>query len=85
MAAQTMIDAASQLVEDNLDDAETGTPRLARPLRVLHVIDVEASNYFLNNLLDDTAKEDVQFYFVTFGREVNLSPSCGAEERPLTP
>lgn len=43
--------------------------RLQAPVRVLHVINVEASNYFLNNLLDDTAKEDVQFYFVTFGRD----------------
>lgn len=36
-------------------------------MRVLHVINVEASNYFLNNLLDYTSKADVQFYFVTFG------------------
>src|SRR5207253_7602470 len=39
------------------------------PLRVLHVIDVETSNYYLNNLVDHTAREDVQFSFVTFGPE----------------
>ena len=36
-------------------------------MRVLHVINVEASNYFLNNLLDHTSKEEVEFYFVTVG------------------
>ena len=39
------------------------------PLRVLHVIDVKTSNYYLNNLVDHTAKEDVEFSFVTFRPE----------------
>ena len=39
----------------------------ARPLRVLHVISVETSNYFLNNLVDYTAKDELEFFFVTFG------------------
>ena len=34
---------------------------------MLHVIDVETSNYYLNNLVDYTAKKDVEFFFVTFG------------------
>lgn len=41
----------------------------SRPLRVLHVINVETSNYFLNNLVDHTSRESLQFSAVTFGRE----------------
>jgi glycosyltransferase involved in cell wall biosynthesis len=39
----------------------------SRPLRVLHVISVETSNYFLNNLFDYSAKDELEFFFVTFG------------------
>lgn len=43
------------------------TEFLSRPLCILHVINVETSNYFLNNLVDDTSDENLQFSFVTFG------------------
>ncbi len=42
---------------------------VARALHVLHVINVETSNYYLNNLVDYTSKEDIEFFFVTFGSE----------------
>jgi glycosyltransferase involved in cell wall biosynthesis len=67
MTSQSMVDAGSQRADDK-PNTQAGSSRGSAPvLRVLHVINVEASNYFLNNLLDDTAREDVQFFFVTFG------------------
>jgi glycosyltransferase involved in cell wall biosynthesis len=38
------------------------------PLRVLHVTEIETSNYYLNNLARFTPKEDVQLLAVTLGR-----------------
>jgi glycosyltransferase involved in cell wall biosynthesis len=39
----------------------------ARPIRVLHVTAVEASNYYLNNLARFTAAEEVQLLAATLG------------------
>jgi L-malate glycosyltransferase len=51
------------------DGRQESTEVRSRPLRVLHVINVETSNYFLNNLVDYTARESLQFSAVTFGSE----------------
>ena len=67
MTSQSMVDAGSQRADDKPYTQAGSSRGSALVLRVLHVINVEASNYFLNNLLDDTAREDVQFFFVTFG------------------
>lgn len=64
MTSHSIADAATQRAEEK-SRPESNQGRSA--LRVLHVIDVEAANYFLNNLLDDTPREDIQFSFVTFG------------------
>lgn len=66
MTSQAIANAPRQ-AEDKSQNKVTDMG-LQLPVRVLHLINVEASNYFLNNLLDDTAKEDVHFYFVTIGR-----------------
>lgn len=64
----SIADASSWRDENNSSHVpEEINESLARPLRVLHVIDVETSNYYLNNLVDYTAKEDVEFFFITFG------------------
>src|SRR5678815_2783968 len=67
MTSQSMGDADFQRANDESHSQAGSTHSLASALRVLHVINVEASNYFLNNLLDDTARADIQFFFVTFG------------------
>src|SRR5687767_7092829 len=51
------------------DGRQESTEVRSRPLRVLHVINVETLNYFLNNLVDYTARESLQFSAVTFGSE----------------
>lgn len=67
MTSHSIADAAVPRGEEKSQSQSRPGEGLSRALRVLHVIDVEASNYFLNNLLDDTAKEDVEYFFVTFG------------------
>ena len=64
MTSHSIAEVATRRAEDK-SRPESNQGRSA--LRVLHVIDVEAANYFLNNLLDNTSREDIQFYFVTFG------------------
>lgn len=68
MMSQSSANATSQREDHKSQSRAESSPGASPALRVLHVINVEASNYFLNNLLDDTAKEDVQFYFVTIGQ-----------------
>jgi glycosyltransferase involved in cell wall biosynthesis len=64
----SIADASSWRSKKNPAHAPDGINEgLARPWRVLHVISVQTSNYFLNNLVDSTPKEDVEFSFVTFG------------------
>lgn len=41
----------------------------ARPLRVLHLTNVETSNYYLNNLCDYTDRRAVNYLAVTLGKE----------------
>jgi glycosyltransferase involved in cell wall biosynthesis len=48
--------------------AEPTVVPATRPLRVLHVISVDTTNYFLNNLFDFSPKDELEFCFVTFGR-----------------
>ena len=67
MTSHSIADAANRPAEDKFESQSGPDKGLSPALRVLHVINVEASNYFLNNLLDDTVKEEVQFFFVTIG------------------
>ncbi len=39
-----------------------------KPIKVLHVVDLEVENYYLNNLVDFTNKDLVEFSFVNFGK-----------------
>jgi glycosyltransferase involved in cell wall biosynthesis len=65
MTPTDSIDCSSTSVEES----PKAVPALWRPLKVLHVINVETSNYFLNNLVDYMPKGGVQFTVVTFGAE----------------
>lgn len=48
------------------DKSENSTESpLRRPLRVLHLIDVTVSNYFLNNLAEFSPTEEIQMWAVT--------------------
>ena len=40
-----------------------------RPLRVLHITNVETTNYYLNNLCDYTDRRAVTYIVVTLGKE----------------
>jgi len=38
----------------------------SRPLRVLHISDIEAPSYYFNNLCDFTDNSEIRFYSITF-------------------
>jgi glycosyltransferase involved in cell wall biosynthesis len=67
MTTSSIADPGSMRANSGSYQAGEVSRSRSRPLRILHVINVETSNYYLNNLVDYTAKEDVQFSFVTFG------------------
>lgn len=46
-----------------------------KPIRVLHVTSVDKENYYLNNLVDHTSPEEVQYSFVTFVGECEFGRS----------
>ena len=53
-------------VQLELSVPDSVTP--GRPIRVLHVTNVETENYYLNNLVDHTDRREAQLFAATFGR-----------------
>ena len=45
----------------------------ARPLRVLHLTNIESSNSFINNLCDYSDRRVVQYLALTMGKESNFT------------
>lgn len=46
-----------------------------KPIKVLHVTSVDKDNYYLNNLVDHSSPEEVEFSFVTFAGECEFGRS----------
>ncbi len=45
------------------------------PIKVLHVVSVDKENYYLNNLVDFSSPDEVEFSFVTFAGECDFGRS----------
>ncbi|MGQ0543110.1 MAG: glycosyltransferase family 4 protein [Blastocatellia bacterium] len=46
-----------------------------KPLKVLHIVSVDKENYYLNNLVDHSAPESVEYCFVTFAEYCDFAKS----------
>ncbi|MBP6004842.1 MAG: glycosyltransferase [Pyrinomonadaceae bacterium] len=46
-----------------------------RPISVLHVVSVDKENYYLNNLVDNSLRDEVDYSFVTFAAECEFGRS----------
>ncbi len=55
-----------------------GKSSARRPMRVLHLIDVETENYFLNNLLKYSDPREVEYLAVTLGRTGGFTQGLAA-------
>jgi glycosyltransferase involved in cell wall biosynthesis len=46
-----------------------------KPVKVLHIADLDKENYFLNNLCDHTDAAEIDYSFITFAGELSFSAS----------
>lgn len=46
-----------------------------KPIKVLHILDLEKENYYLNNLCENTNDSDVSFSFITFAAKTEFAQS----------
>ena len=37
-----------------------------KPVKVIHIANVDTENYYLNNLIDYTDPQEIEFSFITF-------------------